>query len=142
MSEPMIHRRSLPDSLRYLAQKLDGPLSDAERAGIALTLNSLADEAEQPGPLAEVFESLDRVLTSSSRDWGEYWADAWLYGVLTGWDCETPHEHDDVCGDGGAMRELTQKHGWDDEAVSRLRRYRAAVRAASAGLVRPDEETT
>ena len=46
MSEPMIHRRSLPDSLRYLAEKLDGPLSDAERAGVALTLNSLADEAD------------------------------------------------------------------------------------------------
>lgn len=46
MSEPLIRRRSLPDSLRYLAQKLDGPLTDAERAGVALTLNSLADEAE------------------------------------------------------------------------------------------------
>lgn len=46
MSETVIRRRSLPDSLRYLAQKLDEPLSDAERAGIALTLNSLADEAE------------------------------------------------------------------------------------------------
>lgn len=44
MSEPLIRRRSLPDSLRYLAEKLNDPLTDAERAGIALTLNSLADE--------------------------------------------------------------------------------------------------
>lgn len=47
-SGPLIRRRSLPDSLRYLAQKLDGPLSDAERAGVALTLNSLADEIDPP----------------------------------------------------------------------------------------------
>lgn len=29
MSEPLIRRRSLPNSLRRLAQKLDGPLTDA-----------------------------------------------------------------------------------------------------------------
>ncbi|MDX3314662.1 hypothetical protein P1S61_37545 [Streptomyces sp. ME08-AFT2] len=46
MSEPLIRRRTLPDSLRYLARKLDEPLTDGERAGIALTLNSLADEAD------------------------------------------------------------------------------------------------
>ena len=45
---PMIRRRSLPNSLRYLAGKLDGgQLSDAELAGVALTLNSLADEIDQ-----------------------------------------------------------------------------------------------
>lgn len=49
MSEPLIRRRSLPNSLRYLAQKLNEPLSDAERAGIALTLNSLADEIDPDG---------------------------------------------------------------------------------------------
>lgn len=46
MSEPLIRRRSLPSSLRYLAEKLNEPLSDAERAGVALTLNSLADEID------------------------------------------------------------------------------------------------
>lgn len=49
MSEPLTRRRSLPNSLRYLAQKLDEPLTDAERAGIALTLNSLADEMDPYG---------------------------------------------------------------------------------------------
>jgi hypothetical protein len=44
MSET-IRRRSLPDSLRWLADKLDsGTLSEAERAGVALTLHTLADE--------------------------------------------------------------------------------------------------
>jgi hypothetical protein len=84
-------------------------------------------------PLPEVFESLDRVLTTSSRDWGEYWADAWLYGVLVGWDCEERHEHDDVCGGDAAMRGLAQQHGWSEETVARLRRYRETVRRAAAG---------
>lgn len=48
MSGPLIRRRSLPSSLRYLADKLNEPLSDAERAGVALTLNSLADEIDPP----------------------------------------------------------------------------------------------
>jgi hypothetical protein len=83
-------------------------------------------------PLAEVFESLDRAVTSSSKDWGEYWADAWLYGVLVGWDCDEAHQHDEVCNDGAAMREMAAKHRWDEETVARLRRYREAVRRATA----------
>lgn len=68
MSEPMIRRRTLPDSLRYLARKLDGPLSDAERAGIALTLNSLADEADQAatpaGSAPDLLQALADALTA------------------------------------------------------------------------------
>lgn len=88
--------------------------------------------AEEPAPLVAVFESLERVLTTSSRDWGAYWADAWLYGVLVGWDCKDAHEHDDVCGGDAAMREMAEQHGWSEDAVARLRWYRAVVRAASA----------
>ena len=91
--------------------------------------------AEEPAPLVEVFESLARVLTTSSRDWGAYWADAWLYGVLVGWDCEEAHEHDGAwCGGDAATRGMAEQHGWSEDAVARLRRYRAAVRAASAGF--------
>jgi len=42
--QPVIKRRSLSDSLRYLAGKLEVALSDVERAGVAVTLNALADE--------------------------------------------------------------------------------------------------
>ena len=46
MSET-IRRRSLPDSLRWLADKLLAEsLSEAERAGVAVTLQMLADELE------------------------------------------------------------------------------------------------
>lgn len=43
-----IRRRSLPDSLRWLADKLDGTLTEADRAGVAVTLHALADEITPP----------------------------------------------------------------------------------------------
>jgi hypothetical protein len=40
-----IRRRSLPDSLRHLADKLDsGTLTEAERLGVAVALQTIADE--------------------------------------------------------------------------------------------------
>lgn len=88
---------------------------------------------QQAAPLPEVFESLELVLNRSSRDWGDYWADAWLYGVLVGWDCEGAHKHDDICDNGAAMREMAEKHGWDEATVARLRRYRETARRALSG---------
>ncbi|MFE7972993.1 hypothetical protein [Streptomyces shenzhenensis] len=50
MSET-IRRRSLPDSLRWLADKLDsGALTQAEQAGVAAILHLLADEINAPQP--------------------------------------------------------------------------------------------
>lgn len=50
MSET-IQRRSVPDNLRWLADKLlSEGLSDAERTGIAVTLQMLADELEPDPP--------------------------------------------------------------------------------------------
>lgn len=77
--------------------------------------------------LAAMFEGLGRLLATSSRDWGQYAPDAWLYAVVLGWDCEET-EHDETCTH-GAMEEMQQRHGWSDEAVAKARRYRAAVRA-------------
>ena len=96
--------------------------------------------SEQPAPLTEVFESLGLLVGTNSRDWGARWDDAWLYAILCGWDCEQT-EHDETCTH-GAMEEMAAKFGWDDDTVAKLRRYRATVRAVSAGLVRPDEEPT
>lgn len=51
MSEPLIRRRSLPDSLRWLADKLDtDTIPEADRAGVAFTLRALADEICPPPP--------------------------------------------------------------------------------------------
>ena len=81
--------------------------------------------------LAPMFTGLNDLIVTSSRDWGEYRVDAWIYAVLVGWDCEDDHEHGDDCD--GAMAEMTARHGWSDEAVAKARRYRAAVRAALDG---------
>ena len=80
--------------------------------------------------LAPMFEGLQRLLATSSRDWGEYRVDAWLWAVLLGWDCEED-VHNETCVH-GIMAEMQQVHGWDDAAVAKARRYRAAVRAVEA----------
>lgn len=80
--------------------------------------------------LAPMFEGLQRLLATSSRDWGEYRVDAWLWAVLLGWDCEKD-VHDETCTH-GTMAEMQRIHGWDDDAVAKARRYRAAVRAVEA----------
>ena len=42
---PTIRRRTIPDSLRWLADKLDtDSVTEADRAGVAATLHALADE--------------------------------------------------------------------------------------------------
>lgn len=49
MNTMRIRRRSLPDSLRWLADKLDSStLTDVEQAGVALMLRMLADEINPP----------------------------------------------------------------------------------------------
>jgi len=81
--------------------------------------------------LAEALDSLNRLIVHSSRDWGLARADAWLYAVLVGWDCEENHEHDDVCENGEAIQEMAKQHKWLPGDIERVRRYREAVRAAS-----------
>jgi hypothetical protein len=47
-----IRRRSLPDSLRNLADKLEsGTLTEAERLGVALALQTIADDITSAGPV-------------------------------------------------------------------------------------------
>ncbi|MCM1974609.1 hypothetical protein [Streptomyces sp. G1] len=83
--------------------------------------------------LADLFEGFGRLLATSSRDWGQYRVDAWLYAVILGWDCEET-VHDETCTH-GAMEEMQRQHGWSDEAVAKARRYRAAVRALTQPAV-------
>lgn len=87
-------------------------------------------EQHEPNDLAEAFASLERLIVHSSRDWGLDRADAWLYAVLVGWDCEQDHEHDDICENGAAIEEMAKQHKWAPGDIDRVRRYRAAVRAA------------
>ena len=92
--------------------------------------------------LAAALDGLHTLIATSSRDWGTYRVDAWLWAVLVGWDCEEQHEHDELCEDGAAMAEMQRMHGWNDEAVAKARRYRAAVHVLTAPAVvaRPGKE--
>ena len=68
----------------------------------------------------------------SSRDWGATRGDAWLYGIVVGWDNDPdddPEDHND------AMAELAVQYGWGADDVTRLRDLHAAwvALAESAG---------
>jgi hypothetical protein len=79
--------------------------------------------------LAAALDNASGMLVTSSRDWGYAPGDAWVYGVLVGWECENgcqdPGDPEHSCD--GAMRELAERHGWDGSDVARLRALRAAV---------------
>lgn len=57
-------------------------------------------------------ESIENVLAFSSRDWSVDKRDAWLWGIVYGWD--DPDSPD-------AMEEVVALHGWTPEEVARLR---------------------
>jgi hypothetical protein len=108
----------------------------------------LEDALTRIRALAPMLDGLDTLLATSSRDWGEYRVDAWLWAVLVGWDCEDDHEHDETCDNGAAMQEMADRHKWDDAAVDKARRYREAVRAMEhlpgllADATQPTKETS
>lgn len=72
--------------------------------------------------IAEVLDSLARTLAFSSRDWGTNPRDAWLWGVLNGWDADEPGEE-------SAMDEMARAHGWGEATVDRLRQFHSTVLA-------------
>lgn len=100
-------------------------------AGAPAELEQLRQRAESAeaalATFALIFEGFGRLLATSSRDWGAYRVDAWLYAVILGWDCEEIN-HDATCIH-GTLEEMADAFGWDATAVAKARRYRAAVRA-------------
>lgn len=82
--------------------------------------------------LTEALDRLGNYIATTARDWSAYHADAWIWGLFCGWDCETDHAHDNVCGGGtgsAAMDDMAGRHGWDTDTVTRLRRYRTVIRS-------------
>jgi hypothetical protein len=118
------------------ADRPDGWTTDQEIHLLRLTANALEESRKelraeaarmraQLWTLGAALDGMGRLLATSSRDWGQYAPDAWLWAVLCGWDCEEAHDHDDDCG--GAMEEMAARHGWDEATVAKARHYRAAV---------------
>lgn len=59
-------------------------------------------------------EALRDLLAFSSRDWAAVKGDAWLWGIVFGWDDAEGTECD-------AMDDVAAKHGWDAHDIARLR---------------------
>jgi len=79
-------------------------------------------------------EALRRIIATSFNDWALHRGDAWLYGIVLGWDSDP----DDVILEDGedpaaAMREVAARHGWTDHDVARLRQLHAKFNALEEG---------
>jgi hypothetical protein len=72
--------------------------------------------------LGEALAAAGHMVATDSRDWGLDPTDAWLYGLLCGWDDEEDP--------GAAMAEVAKRHGWTAATVASLRRCRAAIQRA------------
>jgi hypothetical protein len=80
---------------------------------------------------AEALEAVHRAMATDSRDWGQARADAWLYAVLVGWDCEEVHDHEYELCSAGAFDEVATRHGWTAAHRSLIRALRQAIRDAA-----------
>lgn len=101
-----------------------------------------SDPSDLPNPLGlptdlrEALESLRLSLALSDRKWADTREDAWLWGILQGWECPgAPLRHEDACDGtcdhaGGALHVLTARYGLSAPHIEALRRYSAAIMAA------------
>lgn len=61
-------------------------------------------------------ESLRNVIACDPRDWGEYKRDAWLWGIVFGWE--------------GTWDEMARRHYWTANTLARLKRLHGRFAAA------------
>lgn len=73
------------------------------------TILALIERCRAMERVCEALDSLRTVIATSSRDWSSTPGDAWIWGVVLGWD--EP-----------ALAEVAAQHGWDEAACARLRR--------------------
>lgn len=86
---------------------------------------------DTPNPVADVLDTLARILAGDPRDWSLDRRDAWLWGVLCGWECEDhprASECDETCTN--AMDVVAERHGWNSVEVDVLRTMRTTIREA------------
>lgn len=59
------------------------------------------------------FESLHDTIVFSSKDWSLCKTDAWIYGVIVGWDED-------------ALKEIKKDFNWSDDIADRLKQLHEA----------------
>lgn len=60
-----------------------------------------------PKPITNAGESIRTCMTSDPRDWSTYKRDAWLWGIVMGWD--------------DALDDVAEQHGWTEETKRRIK---------------------
>lgn len=69
--------------------------------------------------LREIFDSLHSTIVTDPKDWSLHKRDAWLYGILVGWD--------------DCLPEIQKRFNWSDKDVSRLQKYRSVIASIKGG---------
>ena len=67
--------------------------------------------------LPNPFDALRRAMYFSQKDWGKNRDDAWLWGIIIGWD-----DH--------SLEKLSRKFCWDEEIVDFLKNANKEFKAA------------
>jgi hypothetical protein len=127
-----------PDEGALLRQHVEAEMRDADTARTVAAGNKrhvqvMYAELEQAQAaierVREALASLHRTMAHDPRDWALDERDAWLWGIVCGWECEEQHDHDVICGRDNALRQVAARHRWPNEAIDRLKTYRRAVAA-------------
>lgn len=76
--------------------------------------------AEVPPGAEDPLASIERALAFASKDWSLDRRDAWIWGIVLGWD--------------DALPEVAAKHRWDAIEIERLQRLHAKWTELRGGL--------
>jgi len=71
-------------------------------------------------PIECPFKSLETAVACHVRDWSADHRDAWIWGIVCGWD-------------EASLKELTQQYKWTPETVARLKRLRSEYKRLTQG---------
>lgn len=77
----------------------------------------------------DVIKSLHNLIVFDSKDYSLSPRDAWIYGIICGWD-------------GPSMKSLASKFRWNDDTVERLRALRKCWRDTESKLERAKAKTS
>ena len=82
---------------------------------MAVTTDQLHPQVKATNTMDELnpHKSIEATIACSPRDWSLNKRDAWIYGIVFGWD-------------GSSMHEVAQAHGWDANEVERLKKLHEA----------------
>jgi hypothetical protein len=110
----------MTDALDHLIGHTDHrALTPTEHAALRKAIAALRSQLKNA---ATALESAHNVMVFGSRDWGAHRRDAWLYGLIVGWDSD-PVDGPEV------LAEVASDHDWPPAEVARLQALHTALAA-------------